>query len=280
MTLKFLETSFIPSEILLNVIGIYTDEQMYTALNITNKNINTITINNTNKNYETYNYIKTLKLIITILVKFIIQIEVSLNIQCLLITNFIDKINNKNTHTTQNEIFKPKIFKLFNKSNKDICNNVKSSTLILLLFKLINKLNITTYETNEYMTYLQENNTKTNHNLLNYIKNKHYINKKINIVLDTFILEITNYFGIDKSNENNINNYMYPDIYMICSTYILTNIELIFKNFENIFTILETHLLTSININEVKIKNLIYLKNIITNLADIEIDNIKKLFYL
>ena len=73
---------------------------------------------------------------------------------------------------------------------------------------------------------------------------------------------------------------MYPDIYMICSTYILTNIELIFKNFENIFTILETHLLTSININEVKIKNLIYLKNVIKNLADIEIDNIKKLFYL
>ena len=73
---------------------------------------------------------------------------------------------------------------------------------------------------------------------------------------------------------------MYPDIYMICSKYILTNIELIFKNFENIFTILETHLLTSININEVKKKNLIYLKNVITNLADIEIDNIKKLFYL
>jgi len=202
MTLKFLETSFIPSEILLNVIDIYSDEQMYTALNITNKNINTITINNTNKNYETYNYIKTLKLIITILVKFIIQIEISLNIQCLLITNFIDKINNKNTHinnhTNQNDTFKPKIFKLFQQSNNDICNNIKASTLILLLFKLINKLNITTYETNEYMTYLQETNTTetnntNNNNLLNCINHKKYINKKTNIYLDTFILEITNY---------------------------------------------------------------------------------------
>ena len=119
------------------------------------------------------------------------------------------------------------------------------------MFKLINKLNLTTYDTNEYMTYLQDTNTTetNNNNLLNYIKHKQYINKKTNIYLDTFILEITHYFGIDKSNDNNINNYMYPDIYMICSKYILTNIELIFKNFDNIFTILETHLLKSITIN-------------------------------
>ena len=137
---------------------------MYSALNI---NINNISINknttNNTKNYETYTYIKILKLIITILINFIIQIEVLLNIQCLLITNFIDKINTKNTNINLNDNFKPKIFNLFYKSNKDICNNIKSSTIILLLFKLINKLNIITYENNENMAiYLQNIITENN----------------------------------------------------------------------------------------------------------------------
>ena len=287
MTLKFLETSFIPSEILLNVLNIYTDEQMYNALLIntnTNTASSTSSTPNSNKQYETYNYIKTLKFIIQMLIDFIVKIEVLLHIQCLLITNFIDKINDKQTILKYKiDTFKPKIFKLFHKSNKDMCNNVKSSTLILLFFKLINKLNTSTYDTNDIMNYLQETNdtetNKTNH-FLNYIKHKKEINKKTNIYLDKFILEITYYFDVDTSKDTSKNNFMYPDIYTICSKYILNTIELIFNHFENLFTILETHLLKSISINELKRKKLSYLRNVIKNLADNEFDTIKKLFYI
>ena len=222
------------------------------------------------------------------LIDFIVKIEVLLHIQCLLITNFIDKINDKQSNLKYKiDTFKPKIFKLFHKSNKDMCNNVKSSTLILLFFKLINKLNTSTYDTNDIMNYLQETNdtetNKTNH-FLTYIKHKKEINKKTNIYLDKFILEITYYFDIDTSKDNTTNttknNFMYPDIYTICSKYILNTIELIFNHFENLFTILEIHLLKSISINELKRKKISYLRNVIKNLADNEFDTIKKLFYI
>ena len=98
--------------------------------------------------------------------------------------------------------------------------------------------------------------------------------------LDIFILEITQYFSLDNSNSIYSHNMQHPDIYMICSKYILNNIELMFNNFENIFTILEEHLLKSININKNKTQKLSYLKSIIKNLADIEIENIKKLFFI
>ena len=89
------------------------------------------------------------------------------------------------------------------------------------------------------------------------------------------MLDITNFFLIDKTKVfHNLDN----NIYTICSKYILNNVELIFNNFENIFNILELHLLKSLNIDENKKKKLSYLKNVIKNLVDIEIDNIKKLF--
>ena len=317
MTLKFLETSFIPSEILLNVINIYSDDKMWELLILNKKNIN---ITDANYKIEIYKYIKKLTLIINCIIEFVIKIEISLTIQCLLITNFIDKINSKNDNNNDDNnnnndnndnddnynnynkkySFKPKIFNLFHKSNIYICKTIKSSTLILLLFKFINKLNNDNYD-NEYISVFKLDNNNYNDNdtnILNYINKKKEINKKTNMYLDTFILEITQYFSLDNSiinsnnkNNNNINtntntntiyshNIHHPDIYIICSKYILNNIELLFNNFENIFTILEAHLLKSININKNKEQKLSYLKNIIKNLADIEIDNIKKLFYV
>ena len=279
MKLKFLETSFIPSEVLLNIIEIYSDVEMYNILNEKTKIKNNTNTTNTANTNDTYKYIKTLKFIINMIIDFVVKAEVSLNIQCLLITNFIDKITNINTTTTnilQNDNnLKPKIFKLFNKSNTSLCNNIKSSSIILLFFKLINKLNITnSYDNNNYddeiINLLQE--TKDN-NLNNYINKHKNINKKTKIYLDSFILEITKYFNIEQTN-----NYICLDIHTICSKYILNNIELMFNNFENIFSVLETHLLKSININEkLKIK-LVHLRNFIINLANIEIDNINKLF--
>jgi len=280
MILKFLETSFIPSEILLNVIDIYSDEEMWKYLIINTQNIN---INN---KIDTHKYNKTLKFIINYIIECIIKIEVSINIQCFLITNLINKINYKNTNynITKVDIFKPKLYNIFNKSNKYINNTIKSSTLILLLFKFINKLNNNdNYNDNDNGNNndnVNDNdneiinlmNIHNNTNLLNYINKKKDINKKTNMYLDKFILEITNYFDV--------NNNMYPDIYMICNKYILNNIELMFNNFENIFIILETHLLKSININKTKMKNLVYLKIVLKNLSDIEFDKIKQLFYL
>ena len=69
MKLKFLETTFVPSAVLLNAIEIYTDSQMYDALNIC-------------ENSELYKFIKTLKFILNLIIEFIIKVEIILNIQC------------------------------------------------------------------------------------------------------------------------------------------------------------------------------------------------------
>jgi hypothetical protein len=288
MMLKFLETSFIPSEIILNVIEIYNDDELHRLLLINRK-----IIKNTNINYklETYKYIKILKYIITTIIDFVVKTELALNIQCLLMSHFIDKIHNNKTNvtgvnttegnttegnttegtTTKSTINnKSFIFRIFSNINKDIVTNIKSSTLILLFLKLVDKFNTTYDDTN----LLYFTNEYYNTNFTTFINKKHNINKKTKLYLDTFMLDITKYFLID----NNIHNIINPDIYIICNKYILNNIELIFNNFENIYAVLESHLLQSININENKKVKLSYLKNVITNIVDIEIDKIKKLF--
>ena len=62
--------------------------------------------------------------------------------------------------------------------------------------------------------------------------------------------------------------------------YIFNNVELIFNNFENIFSIMEQHLLKSKTINENKKIKLSYLKNVVKNLVDIEIDKINKILFI
>jgi len=327
MTLKFLETSFIPSAIILNVMNIYSNDEMYKIL-LTEKNIEE------NVNYINYiNYIKTIRFIIILIIDFIVTIELSLNIQCLLMTDFINKIDEHKCKNIDNDIslnnsFKPKIFKMFNKLNQNTITNIKPSTRILLIFKLLNKLGINNYieddntetnydiinfiyninnskvnednekcendknendknendknETNETNEY---NKTYVNYKFINYINNKKEINKKTKLYLDEFILDITKYFGLNNNNNNNNNNNIktisisqnsYQNIYSICSNYILNNTELVFSNFENLFNILEAQLLKNLNINEER--KLYYLRNVIKNIINIEIDNIKKLF--
>ena len=280
MMLKFLETSFIPSEIILNVIEMYNDDELHRMLLINRKIIKQT---NTNYKLENYKYIKTLKYIISTIIDFVVKTELALNIQCLLMTHFIDKIHTKTTKTTESTVSsitnKSVIFKLFSTINNDVVTNIKSSTLILLFLKLIGKFN-TTYDETNLLYFINE---YYNSNFISFINKKNNINKKTNLYLDTFMLDITNYFLIDNtsssnSNNNCNNNLIDPDIYVICNKYILNNIELIFNNFENIYTVLETHLLQSVNINENKKEKLSYLKNVITNIVDIEIDKIKKLF--
>ena len=277
MMLKFLETSFIPSEIILNIINKYNDDELYRLL-IINRKI----IKQTNKNYklENYKYIKILKYIITIIIDFVVKIEVSLNIQSLLMTHFIDKIHTKKTNgtttgTTTSSTTKPShrstIFTLFSSINEDVNNTIKSSTLILLFLKLISKFN-TNYDETNLLYFINEHES---HNFTSFINNKKTINKKTKLYLDYFMLDITNYFLIEK----NIYSIHTMTIYSICNKYMLNTIELIFNSFENIYDILANHLLQSININENKKIKLTYLKNVIKNIVDIEIDKIKKLFY-
>lgn len=280
--LKFLETSFIPSEIILNVMEIYSDDELQILLL---KNYTLLKQTNNNYKLETYKYIRLLKYIISTIIDFVVKIELSLNIQCLLITHFIDKIHNKNTsnitnitNITNNEntyinstINKPFFFILFSTINEDINDNIKSSTLILLFLKLVTKFN-TTYDNKHLLYFVNEYN---NTSFLNFINKKININKNMKTYLDQFILAITKYFLIDN---NNINNIINPDIYSICNNYMLNTIELIFKNFENIYTILEIQLLESINITEKKKVKLLYLKDVIINIVNIEINKIKKIF--
>jgi hypothetical protein len=252
MMLKFLETSFIPSEIILNVIEIYNDDELHRLLLINRK-----IIKNTNNNYklETYKYIKILKYIISTIIDFVVKTELALNIQCLLMTHFIDKIQNTKTTSTKkntseentneentneentneentskfntNSNNKSFIFRIFSNINKDIVTNIKSSTFILLFLKLVDKFN-TTYDETNLLYFI---NDYYNTNFTTFINKKTNINKKTKLYLDTFMLDITKYFLIDN---NNINNIINPDIYVICNNYILNNIELIFNNFENI----------------------------------------------
>jgi hypothetical protein len=377
MTLKFLETTFIPSAIILNVMNIYSNSDMYKIL-IMNDNILANIKNN-------INYIKTIKFIIILIIDFVVTIELSLNIQCLLMTDFISKIdeekyknniendienNIENGMSLNNNNFKPKIFKMFNTLNQNTITNIKPSTRILLIFKLLNKLGINNYidvDDNEnnnennydiinfiyntnnsinfsnfsnsdndnesssndndsddcngdgdgdddgdggdddcdgddgdtkaddtdkdaaYNKYVKtpkytydsngkiiknENKSYINNKFKNYINNKKEINKKTRLYLDAFILDITRYFGLNKNNDKNKTTYQ--NIYLICSKYILNNTELVFNNYENLFTILEAQLLKNININEHQ--KLYYLRNVIKNVINIEIDNIKKLF--
>ena len=285
MMLKFLETSFIPSEIILNVIEIYNDDDLHRMLLINRKIIKT-----TNINYklENYKYIKILKYIISTIIDFVVKTELSLNIQCLLMTHFIDKIHTKTTYSTDptyptystdpTTINKSVIFKVFSTINNDVVTTIKSSTLILLFLKLVSKFN-TIYDETNLLYFINE---YYNTNFITFINKKNNINKKTNMYLDTFMLDITNYFLINTNSNTNSNtnntNITNPDIYVICNKYILNNIELIFNNFEYIYTVLETHLLQSINITENKKIKLSYLKNVIKNIVDIEIDKIKNLF--
>ena len=260
---------------------------MYYLLIVNRKSI---IINDKNYKLDNYKYITNLKFIIKYIIEFIVKIEISLNIQCILFTDFINKIdkNNKNININDYENYnyniKPTIFKLFKLHHEDITTNINSSTSILLLLKLISKISINNYDSNSNIfideilkdTVKKNDTTDTNdttdiyNNYNIYIKKKKYINKKTKLYLDEFMLNITKYFF---TNTNN-------NIYIICSNYIFNNVELLFNNFENIFSILEHHLLKSININENKKVKLLHLKTVITNLVEIQIDNVKKLFYI
>jgi hypothetical protein len=279
MLLKFMEGTFIPSYLLLNIIKIYSDGKLYDI--IIKERIEISKLNEYNKKnnkelikIDSYKYISILKLIINIIIDFIVKTEVCLNINCLLMVYFIDKINTKNNNNYLiNLNYKPKLFNLFTRTHKQIITHIKSSTLILVFLKFIRKIGIDNFNTELLINYIDDddNNNNINNSYKTYMNHKKNINKKTKEYLDLFMIEITNYL----EDTLYINT---PNVYSICSNNIINNIELMFSNFENVYSILETHLLSSVTINKEKEKKLFYLKTVIKNLCDIEFDNVKKLF--
>ena len=283
MLLKLLETSVIPSYLILNIINVYTNAEMYEIIinnktEIQNKNEKNKKENKNSETIDTYAYFNVLKLILNIIIEFVIKIELSLNIQCILMIHFIDKLNTKNIHNNNNTIYnKPKFFNLFKRTHKIATTYIKSSTLILLFFKFIRKLSIIKYDSDIVIKYININTKTTsqtnelNMNYINYMINKKEINKKTKSNLDTFMIDITHYL----EDTLYINN---PNIYIICSNYIINNIKLIIEHFLSIIKILEIHLLNSNTITIEKRNKIGNLKIVIHNLLDIEFNNIQTLF--
>jgi hypothetical protein len=288
MLLKFLETTFIPSYLILNVINVYSNGKMYDI--IVKKKIEISKLNEYNKKnnkelikIDSYKYLNSLKIIINIIIDFVVKTEVYLNINCLLMVHFIDKINNKhnkynnnnnndyNDYNLNNSINKPKLFNLFTRTHKQITTHIKSSTLILIFLKFIKKIDNDKFTNDILINYINDNKYNMNNSYKTYMNNKKDNNKKTNEYLDIFMIEITKYL----EDTIYINT---PNVYSICSNYIINNIELMFNNFENIYSILETYLLTSVTINKEKENKLFNLKTVIKNLCNLEFDNVKKLF--
>ena len=319
MLLKFLESSFIPTEIILNVINIYSDDKLYEIIikqqiEMTKKNDYNRQNNKTIEIVDTINYINILKFILNIIIEFVVKTELCLNLKCLLMLHFIEKYNtkiNKNSKintkiNTKINIDKPKVFNLFIRPHKIATTHIKSSTLILLFLKLIRKIGIEKYDNTLFINYIENktnsnNNNETSHsnnencnnvncnnetsnisnNYVEYVTNKLKINKKTKEYLDTFMIEITNYLDNNKTTTTLSTSPTLPtpiSIYTICSNYIINNSNSLFNYFENIYFILEQHLLNSNTITKEKKQKLYYLKNVIKNLCSIEADNIKKLF--
>ena len=310
MLLKFLELSFIPTEIILNVINIYSDDKLYEIIikqqiEMTKKNDYNRQNNKTIEIVDTINYINILKFILNIIIEFVVKTELCLNLKCLLMLHFIEKYNTKfNNNTkinTKINIYKPKVFNLFIRPHKIATTHIKSSTLILLFLKLIRKIGIEKYDNTLFINYIENktnsnnencNNETTNisNNYVEYVTNKLKINKKTKEYLDTFMIEITNYLDNNKTTTTLSTSPTLPtlptlhtlptpiSIYTICSNYIINNSNSLFNYFENIYFILEQHLLNSNTITKEKKQKLYYLKNVIKNLCSIEADNIKKLF--
>jgi len=274
LSIKLLEYTYIKSEIIND------------AFEINNSNTDSSNTNNNDNDND-----NNIKIILKIIVDFIVYIEITLNLHCILIVYFLKNIKHKNKNNSRY----PKILNVFNKFNDAIDNTtinntninnttidnhnelyINPSTLILLLLKLTNKLFIPNLE-----------NDKTNIIKLhiNYIKSQKQSSIKFKMYLDTFIIKLTTYF-FKQNDENDVNNDVNNtnNIYKICIEYINLIIDLLFNQFNNLFDILETYLIISINnnekedINKDKINNLNNIKNGIKKLLDTQINSIRELF--
>ena len=220
--------------------------------------------------------------IIKIIIDFVVQVEISLNYHCILIIHFINKANEttktKETTNLKSSHLQPKIFNIFDKIANNISQSIKPSTIILLFLKFVRKLGgiQVTNDTNmldNIITFINNNSliTCTQFN----IKKSLETNLKIKMYLDTFIININKYFENTSLDNNNI--------YSICIEYIISIVELLYSNFNNLFNILELCIIANYNYKKIdftedKKQELEQIKSDIKDLINDEIKNCKDLF--
>lgn len=265
--LKLLENSFIDSNIL------------YEAVSDTNTT--------TNDTVESNEYLDTLKKFLHLIIDNIVYIELSLNIHFIIIINNLQKLKkqkyNLKSNLEENIYMSPKVFYTFEKINNDIVNTIKPSSHILLFLKLIRKLG------NFHMLSLANNDITQNKDTkyTNYIKNNKESSNKIKCTLDNFIININNFYEskdykdkviIIKCPLNTTLNVIHSvnnNVTSICQNYIAFIVKVLFTEFNNLFDLLATHLKSSKTITEEKLQNIISIKQTLSNMINIEIENIK-----
>jgi hypothetical protein len=269
--LKLLEHTFIDSTIICEVIS----DDISKKITTTNITANTIT----KHTIESNEYLDTLKKYLHLIIDNIVYIELSLNIHFIIIINNLQKLQKPNIENLNN--LTPKSFHTFENINNDIINTIKPSSHILLFLKLIRKLG------NFHMISLNNNGITQNkdNKYTNYIKNNKESSNKIKCTLDSFIININNFYdskdykdmiikcSLDTSL--NITHSVNNTITSICQNYITFIVKVLFTEFNNLFDLLATHLKSSKNITEEKLKNIILIKTKLSNMINIEIDKIK-----
>jgi hypothetical protein len=277
LAIKLLVKSlFIDSEIILDII-----------------NNDSLSQNNSNTNPDT-----NLKNILILIIDFVVQIEISLNYNCILITHFlnkIDKIDNKNVVLNDQPNFFSS-FSKFSKIDNDISNCIsKQSTVILLFLKFISKIGVYKNDKTLINTIINFNDddkddkddkdnsiTKTQNNR-NYRNKSKILSSKLKMYLDTFMININNYFLNNMDNMDNMDNSRNTTIYSICIEYIISIVEILYNEFNYLFDILETCIISNlkyknINFTEDRKKELDNIKNEIKKSINNEINRCKELF--
>ena len=274
--LKLLENSFIDSDILYEAVS---DTNTTTKKGIVESN----------------EYLDTLKKYLHLIIDNIVYIELSLNIHFIIIINNLQKLkkqkSNLEANLKDNIYVSPKIFYIFEKINNDIITTIKPSSHILLFLKLIRKLG--NFHINSLNTNIFTNkNTNKTIEYNNYMKNNKETSNKIKYTLDSFIINITNFYEskdykdnykdiiikcpLDTSlNSLNITHSVNNNITSICQNYITLVVKVLFTEFNNLFDILATHLKSSKSITEEKLEHIISIKTTLSNMINIEIEKIK-----
>jgi len=218
-----------------------------------------------------------LKNIINIIIDFVVHIEISLNYHCILIIHFLNKVK-----SIPDE--KPDVFNIFNKIDNDISQSIKSSTIILLFLKFVRKISGCNHNDSrnnilDNIIKFIKNNTNNTCNA-NNIKRVSTLNLKTKMYLDTFMININNYFMKSKEKGNNVYN---NNIYSICTEYIISIVELLYSEFANLFDILEVCIIENykykkIDFTEEKNKELDIIRVQIKKLIFDEINKCKEIF--
>ena len=264
--LKLLENTFIDSDILYEAVS---------DTNTQNKDVK-----HTSTSDE---YLDTLKKYVHLIIDNVVHIELSLNIHFIIIINNLQKLQTPK-HNIKNITIIPKVFYTFEKINNDIVNTIKPSSHILLFLKLIRKLG------KFHILSLNNNGITQNKDTkyTNYIKNNKESSNKIKCTLDNFIININNFYEskdykdmiieypLDTSlNSLNVTHSINNNVTSICQNYIVFIVKILFTEFNNLFDLLDTHLKSSDNITEEKIQNILIIKTTLSNMINIEIENIK-----